>query len=268
MKIIAVFGEGSSQRALAHRLHRLFSLAHVAQIRLAPKGRRKMFRSMTSVTLARPLRAAWTRMLRRFDARYPDWPEVPLSIHPSANDEALAELIAGERPDLVLVSGTDLIFKRTLDRFGTKVMNLHTGISPYIRGAPNCTNWALALGEFDLIGNTVMWIDPGIDSGAIITTERTPLTGRETLTELHFKVMEHAHDLYCRAVAAFLAGRKLPSVPQKNIAEGRLFLTRDWGSSAMLRAVFNHRFRYGPIANRSEIRLVPLEPRSASRARA
>jgi folate-dependent phosphoribosylglycinamide formyltransferase PurN len=264
MKIYAVFGEGSSQRALAHRLHRLFSLAHIAEIRLEPKGKRKIIRSLTSLTVARGLRAAWMKMLDRYDREYPAWPAVPLSIHQSANDEKLARIIEREKPDLVLVSGTDLLTKDTLDRFATKVMNLHTGISPYIRGAPNCTNWALALGEFDLIGNTVMWIDRGIDTGAIVTTERTPLTGRETLTELHAKVMEHAHDLYTRAVYAFVGGRELPAIPQVSIAKGRLFLTRDWNSAAMLRAVFNHRVHYRPFENRPEIKLVPLKETSAA----
>jgi folate-dependent phosphoribosylglycinamide formyltransferase PurN len=266
MKIVAVFGEGSSQRALAHRIHDILPLAHVARVRLEPKSRRQMVRSLISLTLARRLRAAWNAMLRGYDRLYPDWPPVPTSLHPSANDDKLVGLVERERPDLVLVSGTDLLTARTLERFGTKVMNLHTGISPYIRGAPNCTNWALAIGEYDLIGNTVMWIDPGIDSGAIIATERTPLTGRESLVELHSKVMDHAHDLYRRAVAAFAAGQSLPAVPQSEIDKGRLFLMRDWNSARMLRAVFNHRFRYGPFEKRSEVRLVSLEEVSAAEA--
>lgn len=266
MKIIAVFGDASSQRALAHRLHRLVNLAHIARVRLEPKRRRRLVRSLTSLTFARTLRAAWAGMLRRFDLRYPDWPAVSLSTHPSANDDALASLIEREKPDLVLVSGTDLLTRETIARFGGRIMNLHTGISPYIKGAPNCTNWALATGEFDLIGNTVMWIDGGIDSGAIVTTERTTLTGRETLSELHLKVMEHAHDLYCRAVAMFVEGRALPAVPQASIGPGRLFLMRDWNSAAMMRAVINHRFRYRPFAPRAEIRLVSLERNETARS--
>ena len=258
MKIIAVFGEGASQRALAHRIHQSVPLSHIARIKLPATGRRRIIRSAVSVTLARNLRRAWFAMLAHFEQRYPDWPTVPTTSHSSANADEVAELIERERPDLVLVSGTDLLRAATLDRFDTKVMNLHTGISPYLRGGPNCTNWALALGEFDLIGNTVMWIDPGIDSGAIIATERTPLTGHEGLTELHVKVMDHAHDLYRRAVEAFAAGRPLPSVPQGSIAPGRLFLTRHWNSRAMLRAAFNHRFRYRPFAPRPEIRLIGL----------
>ena len=176
MKVIAIFGDGPSQRALAQRIHASVPLARIAQVSLESRDRRKIVRSAVSITLARGLRAAWFNMLRHFDELYSDWPPVPSSGHSSANDAELIALIERERPDLVLVSGTDLLRKATLDRFATKVMNLHTGISPYIRGGPNCTNWALAMGEFDLIGNTVMWIDPGIDSGAIIATERTPLT--------------------------------------------------------------------------------------------
>jgi folate-dependent phosphoribosylglycinamide formyltransferase PurN len=258
MKVFAVFGEGSSQRALAQRIHKSVPLSHIARIGLKTKGKRKIVRSAVSITLARSLRVAWMTMLRHYDERVMNWPAVPSSIHSSANDAELAELIEREQPDLVLISGTDLVRKRTLDRFRTKVMNLHTGISPYIRGGPNCTNWALALGEFDLIGNTVMWIDPGIDSGAIIATERTPLTGHETLTELHIKVMDHAHDLYRRAVEAFAQERPLPSIPQNTIAKGRLFLTRHWDSFAMLRAVFNHRFRYRPSEVRPDIRLIEI----------
>ena len=259
MKIVAIFGEGGNQQALAHRIHQKVPLAYLARIRLPASGRRrKLVRSAVSVTLARSLRKAWLGMMRHFADRFPDWPAVASSVHASANSPELVELIRTLQPDLILVSGTDLLRKATLQQLPGKVMNLHTGISPYIKGGPNCTNWALALGEFDLIGNTVMWIDPGIDSGAIIATERTPLSGRESLAELHLKVMDHAHDLYCRAVERFAQGKPLPSVPQGEIGEGRLFYTRQWDSLAMLRAAINFRFRYRPFPLRA-FRLISLD---------
>jgi len=257
MKVIALFGDDPVQRALADKLHRSVPLSHVARIQRRAKGRRKLARSLTSLTIARGLRRAWSNLHRHYNDRFPHWP-VETSLHDSANAEDLIELIEAEQPDLVLVSGTGLLKRRTLERFGANVMNLHTGISPYIKGGPNCTNWALALGEFDLIGNTVMWIDPGIDTGPIITTERTPLSGEESIGEIHLKVMEHAHDLYRRALEAYAAGKRVPSVPQASIAEGRLFYTRDWNSAAMIRAILNHRFRYRPFALRPEITLVSI----------
>jgi folate-dependent phosphoribosylglycinamide formyltransferase PurN len=208
-----------------------------------------------SLTLARSLRSAWQATMRHYDRKFPNWPPVTSSAHPSANAPNLLDLIQREKPDLVLVSGTDLLRKGTLERLPSKVMNLHTGISPYLNGGPNCTNWALALGEFDMIGNTIMWIDAGIDSGAIVATERTPLTGHESLTELHIKVMDHAHALYGRAVERFVQGKPLAHVPQSHIGKARLFYNRQWNSLAMLRAAFNHRFRYRPFSMR-DIRLV------------
>ncbi|HKP33754.1 MAG TPA: formyltransferase family protein [Sphingomicrobium sp.] len=259
MKVIAIVGDEPIQRALAAKIHDVVRLTHVARVRIKPSGRRRLIRSAISLTLARGFRRAWAGLYRHYDQQFPRWPDVATSLHDSANDEELIAAIEREQPDLVVVSGTDLLTKRTLERFATKVMNLHTGISPYIRGGPNCTNWALALGEFDLIGNTVLWIDPGIDSGAIIASERTPLTGRETLTELHLKVIEHGQDLYRRAVEAFVAERRLPSVPQRSIAAGRLFYTREWNGAAMIRAIFNHRFRYEPFTPRPEINLVQFD---------
>lgn len=262
MKVVAIFGADSNQRALAHRIHQKVPIAHIAEIRLqAPKRRRKLIRSAVSITLARSLRSAWWGMMRHYADRFPDWPAAPTSAHASANARELVELIQQLKPALVLVSGTDLLSKATLERMPGRVMNLHTGISPFIKGGPNCANWALALGEFDLIGNTVMWIDPGIDSGTIIATERTPLSGRESLAELHLKVMDHAHDLYCRAIERFARGKPLPSVPQNEIGEGRLFYTRQWDSFAMLRAVFNFRFRYKPFPAR-DLRLISMDDES------
>ncbi|WP_353485467.1 formyltransferase family protein [Haliscomenobacter sp.] len=259
MKIFLIFGAGANQCALAQRLHQDIPLAHIAKINIARKGKRKIVRTLVSRTLAFGLHKAWAKMMNHYEDLFVDWPSVSSSVHSSANAENLVTLIERENPDLVLVSGTDLLTGATLDRFSTRVMNLHTGISPYIKGGPNCTNWALALNEFDLIGNTIIWIDPGIDTGSIITTERTPLTGNESLTELHIKVMDHAHDLYCRAVKSFIEGKKLPSVPQNSIGKGRLFYTRDWNSIAMIKASINFKFCYGLFKSRADIQLIKIK---------
>ncbi len=87
-----------------------------------------------------------------------------------------------------------------------------------------------------------MWINAGIDSGDLITTERTPLHGRESLIELHLKVMGHAHELYIRAVDYFVAGKEINGVPQSSLPSHRLYLTKDWNSSSQVRALINFRF--------------------------
>jgi methionyl-tRNA formyltransferase len=72
-----------------------------------------------------------------------------------------------------------------------------------------------------------MWIDAGIDSGNILTTEFTPLNGDETFAQIHMKVMEHAHQLYVKAIKFVVEG-KTNSIPQVSIANGITHYNKDW----------------------------------------
>ena len=125
------------------------------------------------------------------------------------------------------------------------ILNLHTGVSPYIKGGPNCTNWCLA-NNYYLIGNTIMKLDKGIDSGAIIATECTALDGNETLFELHHKVMEHGFNLYVKVISCYVKDKvALKSIPQDNISnKGNLFYTKDWTIFKVIRAYYNFIFLY------------------------
>ena len=262
MKIVFLCGDAPNQRALACRLHRIAPLSAVAVAGIrAPRKRAGWGRRLAAISLGLPLRRTWFGMLRHYARLFPDYPPVPIERYDDVNSAELAAMIDREKPDLVLVSGTALLRPPLIERIGRngRILNLHTGISPYIKGGPNCTNWALALGEFDAIGNTIMWLDAGIDSGAIAATERTPLTGRESLGALHIAVMDHAHDLYGRCLERLARGRSLPAVAQSEIDPGRLFLMKHWNARQMLQAVANFYLRYnaGAISDPRALRLIP-----------
>jgi hypothetical protein len=72
--------------------------------------------------------------------------------------------------------------------------------------------------------------------------------------------MEHAQDLYARAVGAHADGRELPNVPQDEIGTGPTFLNADWSGREMLRARWNFKRRYPRSANRPTTRAVTLVP--------
>ena len=250
MKVVALIGPGANHRALASRLHSVHPLAHVAIVRSpAPARRQPIAPRLAARTIAWPLRRAWFAMLAHYRTTTTPVP-APTSRHLDVNSASVAALIARERPDLVVVSGTNLLRAPLIAQVAAhgRIMNLHTGISPYLKGGPNCTNWALALGRFELIGSTIMWLDRGIDTGDIIATEQAPLSGRERLGELHLRVMEHAHDLYARCYALAVAGEALPSVAQATIGAGLLRRSRDWTATQMLRALANFYLRYRPAA--------------------
>ena len=246
-------GPGANQRALAHRIHAVCPVDALIHVRLpAPDTSRRetLARRAVRALAGYPLRRAWFTLMAHYERLYPHYPVAPLLEVDDVNDPAVVEKLEHVRPDLIVVSGTNLLRRPLIEAAagqGARIMNLHTGISPYVRGGPNCTSWCLATGDFDLIGNTVMWIDAGIDSGNLVATERTGLTGSESLFELHLKVMEHAHALLIRCIRAFAEGRALPDVPQRELASGRLFLSRHWTATAAARAVANFylRFRRG-----------------------
>jgi hypothetical protein len=275
MKAVLLCNDSPNQRALANRLHAVLPLAAIARVSPLPgKFRPGLLHRAELLALSLPLRRAWKSLQAHYDKLFPGWPEAPISDHRGVNSRSVAELVERLAPDLVIVSGTDLLKQELIDTASRngRVVNLHTGISPYIKGGPSCTNWCLATGQPELIGNTVMWIDKGIDSGNIIATERTPLCDVRTLTALHIAVMDHAHDLLARVVERLRDGAPLPSVPQTELGKGRLFLTRHWTGRQALRAWQNFR-KLRPLSARSSNHaMVALadraKPRAAQTARA
>lgn len=240
----------SNQRALADRLSKACDLVCVVVSRNIPRKKPSMAARIRTFgnrvagrTAGRVFVDAWSELLRSYEVGFPHFPHVDTVHVSNVNDDETSSAIRRHQPDLIVVSGTNLVGKRLIGEAG-RMVNLHTGISPYVKGGPNCTNWCLARKWFDLIGNTVMWLDAGIDSGGIITTERTALDGAESLTELHRKVMDHGHDLYVRAISRIGEGAEVKSIPQDEIAQGHVFFNADWNAKEMRLASKNFRESY------------------------
>lgn len=276
MKIVILTREQGNQLALCHKLTSHCEVAGIVLSNNVPRKPQSYLRRcsgfMTRASvrlLGRPFLDAWSQMQQTYAARYATLPDVPLVRVNNVNDDATVELLSQQEPDLIVVSGTNLVSRKTLEAAPPKArfVNLHTGISPYVKGGPNCTNWCLAQRTFHLIGNTIMWLDAGIDSGNIITTEQTRLDGRETLFEIHWRVMEHAHDLYCRVISLLAKGHELASVPQNSIGLGRTFYNAEWNGLTAQRALKNFhahypRFFQSPTAQQiaeQSLKLIPLD---------
>ena len=99
------------------------------------------------------------------------------------------------------MSGTKLVGARLLQlKPKNGILNLHTGISPYVKGGPNCTNWCIATNNFHLIGNTIMWLDEGIDTGALIQQEAIDITPKDSLLSIYAKCAATGANLIHRAL--------------------------------------------------------------------
>jgi folate-dependent phosphoribosylglycinamide formyltransferase PurN len=275
MKVIMLCNGQANQRALARRISARTPLASIV-VQGHPAGQaacgaaRVSLRRRVSAVVGAGLtffafRRAWHAMLSYYETRCSGFPQDPVLYCNDINQSEVINFIEQEAPDLVIVSGTNLLRNpliKTISRCA-RIMNLHTGISPYVRGGPNCTNWCLYLNEFEKIGNTIMWLDEGIDSGNLIATARTPLSGDETLAQLHIKVMNHAHELYSEAVYRFVHGQSLPSVPQTRFHGSRLFMSKQWGAWQMVVGLWHFLVFYRPkqlaMACAAAVPLVALE---------
>jgi methionyl-tRNA formyltransferase len=273
MKVVLLTSSASNQVALANRISRRLELAGVVVSKNIPQKKRalslreramNLVRKAQSRTFGYAFSEVWKDVQSEYRKEFPVFPTCPILEVQSINDSTVRDFLDRTRPDLILVSGTNMVGPRLIASAPAQIWNLHTGISPYVKGGPNCTNWCLARGWFHLIGNTIMWIDPGIDTGDIVATERTPLEGDEDLKTLHRKVMDHAHDLYIRAALQRANGGSVARTPQASIARGTTFYTREWDGVAMGRALINFNRRYSRSSLRQSDRtgaalsLVPL----------
>lgn len=234
LKIVIWCGAGANQKALANKISAVFDVAGIV-IDTNPGGKKKPSVFKIPAIIWDKLRFgkiynAWKSLMSYYDHAFPNWPGKPLLKVSNINSEETRSFTEKLQPDLVIVSGTSLIKKHLISiPVSTGIINLHTGLSPYIKGGPNCTNWCIANNNFHLVGNTIMWLNEGIDSGNIITTEAVDILQAKDIDEAHRLVMDHAHDLYLRAIG-YLSEKNPPynSVPQNNIDKGRLFLTKMW----------------------------------------
>jgi methionyl-tRNA formyltransferase len=278
MKVVILTTEQGNQIALCNKLARHCELAAIVLSKNIPRRKKPLVERFRAVARRASVRLfgsafinAWSQMQQHYLKLYPKLPDVPAIRVNNINDDATINLLRQQQPDLIVVSGTNLVNRKTMESApaGSRFINLHTGISPFVKGGPNCSNWCLAEKTFHLIGNTVMWLDLGIDSGNIITTEQTRLDGRESLFELHWKVMEHAHDLYCRVVDMLGKGQQLPSVSQDSIGKGRTFYGAEWNGLAARRALKNFQQHYGEFFRSGasgEVQLISLEARQTVEA--
>ncbi|MBK7562732.1 MAG: hypothetical protein IPI68_14840 [Chitinophagaceae bacterium] len=243
-KIVIWCGDAPNQMALAAKIAGKYTVAGIVIEKKKPAASRKnlvqVFTKIGDRFRFYTIYDAWKKLQHFYKTAFPDWPSVPILRVESINSKETEEFSRNLSPDLVVISGTSLIKEPLLQmRAGIGLINLHTGLSPYIKGGPNCTNWCIAHNDWHLVGNTIMWINAGIDSGNIITTATVDIRQAQTLFEAHKMVMEHAHELYLNSIN-YLFNSQPPyiSVEQSGFPKGKTFYTKMWTSekkSALLR---------------------------------
>lgn len=142
--------------------------------------------------------------------------EMGLSVHQPrrVREPEFIETLRKLAPDAIVVAAYGQILPRdilSLPRFGC--INIHGSLLPKGRGAAP-VNWSIIRGETET-GVTIMQMDEGMDTGAILLQERIPVGADETAGTLTEKLSLLGARMIAAALPLLEAGELKP-VPQAN----------------------------------------------------
>ncbi|MBI3448539.1 MAG: DegT/DnrJ/EryC1/StrS family aminotransferase [Acidobacteria bacterium] len=131
---------------------------------------------------------------------------VPLLKVRDMNHPANVERIRSLAPDLILVIGwTRLVGAEILAVPGMGAIGFHASLLPKYRGrAP--VNWAIIHGEKET-GNTMFYLDGGVDTGDIIAQRPLSIGPRDTCATLYARVADAAHEMLRENLPLLKAGK-------------------------------------------------------------
>lgn len=130
---------------------------------------------------------------------------------PNHNDPSCKEILEKFKPDLTVLGGTRIIKDYILSIAKLGTINTHPGLLPWLRGSSS-VGWALYKNIKQ--GATVHYINPGIDTGAIILREELPVYHSDTYESLNYRVTLLAAQLTARVVQRFWNNEIVIGEPQ------------------------------------------------------
>ena len=137
---------------------------------------------------------------------------IPLMTPPHVREPEAIESIRERRPDVgVLADFGQIVPPALLAVPPHGILNVHPSLLPRHRGATPIP--ATILSGDDEAGVTLMEMDAGLDTGAIIATESWPLDGDETASELEARAAGVGAGLVAKFIDPWLRGN-LTATPQ------------------------------------------------------
>ena len=187
------------------------------------EGREKSLRALTERRTA--LGDVRRRHVQAREQSERDWFELFLETTPdrsrphhipkgAINTREVIDSIIGKSPDLLVSFGCSIVRGPLLENFAGRFVNVHLGLSPYYRGS-GTNYWPLVNGEPEYVGTTFMYIDAGIDTGAIIHQVRAHCSWGDTPSQIGNRLIRDMATSCRRLVSRFedLAPMPQPADP-------------------------------------------------------
>ncbi len=162
--------------------------------------------------------------------------QLPVLQPERARDEKFIEELRRLQPDLIVVAAYGQILPQAildLPRFGC--VNVHASLLPKYRGAAPI-QWAILDGEAET-GVTIMKMDAGLDTGAMLARQTTPIRAEDNSQTLHDRLAQLGAALLPPTIQELVAGK---ITPQPQPAEGMSYARKlaredgrlDWPQAA------------------------------------
>jgi len=120
-----------------------------------------------------------------------------------AFDAALADVIDGYAPDLVVLAGfMRILTPGFVERYAGRMLNIHPSLLPHFPGL-HTHEAALAAGHAEH-GATVHFVTAELDHGPVVDQVAVPVLPGDTAQTLSARVLEQEHVLYPRAIRWFI----------------------------------------------------------------
>jgi methionyl-tRNA formyltransferase len=162
--------------------------------------------------------------------------QLPVLQPERARSEDFIGQLQALRPELIAVTAYGQILPQAiLDIPRLGCLNVHTSLLPKYRGAAPI-QWAVINGEIET-GVTIMKMDAGLDTGAILTQERTLIGPEGTAETLGERLGKMGAELLVRTILDYAAGKAQPRpqpaegvsyAPKINKQDGQV----DWSQPA------------------------------------
>jgi len=124
----------------------------------------------------------------------------------AAFDTALAELIDGYAPGLVVLAGFMRILTPGFVRhYAGRLLNIHPSLLPRYQGL-HTHQRALEAGDREH-GASVHFVTEELDGGPVVAQARVPVRVDDTVQDLAARVLEQEHRLYPAVVRSVASGR-------------------------------------------------------------
>tara|TARA_B110001454_G_scaffold68975_1_gene67331 strand:+ start:576 stop:1346 length:771 start_codon:yes stop_codon:yes gene_type:complete len=148
-------------------------------------------------------------------------------MYKEVNLQYIFEIVKKFNPDLMIVFGSSIIKEPLLSLKPNYFINLHLGLSPYYRGSG--TNfWPFVNNELEYVGSTILHLDPGVDTGDIITHVKPKFKETDNVHTIGCKVIKESVEKISIIIDKVKNGERLNRTKQWNIKNEKYYKNKDF----------------------------------------